>query len=160
MSRNSKHWFWTWRNEKLTYITYSQNRAIATVEKEFPIGLPNSTIVRDGWRAQAATRADHHQLCIAHLQLRLNYLKEKYINAMWGKRFSKLLSSALKLGKKEGGNKTYDVKRTGIIQKMEQMLEYSPDENQKELYAFYKSMGRERQNLFTFPFIENVPPDN
>ena len=156
----SKHWFWTWQNEKLTYITHSQNRATATVEKEFPNGLPNSTIVRDGWRAQAATTADHHQLCFAHLQRRLNYLNEKYDNAMWGKRFSKLLSSALELGEKERGTKTYGVERTAIVQKMEQMLEYPPDKNQKELHAFYKSMGRERQNLFTFLFIENVPPDN
>lgn len=156
----SKHWFWTWQNEKLTYIAHSQNRAIATVEREFPNGLPNSTIVRDGWRAQAATTADHHQLCIAHLQRRLNYLNEKYNNAMWGQKFSKLLSSALELGRKGRGTKTYNVERTGIIQEMEQMLEYPPDKNQKELYAFYKSMGRERQNLFTFLFIKNVPPDN
>lgn len=156
----SKHWFWTWQNEKSTYIAHSKNRAIATVEKEFPNGLPNSIIVRDGWRAQAATKAEHHQLCIAHLQRRLNYLNEKYNNTMWGNKFSKLLSNALKLGKKERGTKTYNVERTGIIQEMEQMLEYPPDKSQKELYAFYKSMGWERQNLFTFLFIENVPPDN
>lgn len=156
----SKHWFWTWQNEKLTYIAHSHNRAIATVEKEFPSGLPNSTIVRDGWRAQAATTANHHQLCTAHLQRRLNYLNEKYNKATWGRKFSKLLSSALELGKKQRGTKTYDAEYTGIIQKMKQMLEYPPDKKQKELYAFYKSMGRERQNLFTFLVMENVPPDN
>tara|TARA_R110002050_G_C8877049_1_gene508549 strand:+ start:86 stop:1432 length:1347 start_codon:yes stop_codon:yes gene_type:complete len=156
----SKHWFWTWQNEKLTYIAHSQNRAIATVKKEFPDGLPNSTIVRDGWRAQAATTAVHHQLCTAHLQRRLNYLNEKYNNATWGREFSKLLSSALELGKKERGTKIYNVERTKTVRKMEHLLKYPPDKKQKELYAFYKSMGREQQNLLTFLFIENVPPDN
>jgi len=83
----SKHWFWAWQNEKLTYIAHSKNRAIATVEKEFLSGLPNSTIVRDGWRGQAATTAKHHQLCFAHLKRRLNYLNEKYNNAMWARSF-------------------------------------------------------------------------
>ena len=156
----SKHWFWTWQNEKLTFIVHSQNRAIATVEKEFPNGLSHSVIVRDGWRAQAATIAKHHQLCTAHLQRRLNYLNEKYNNATWGKEFSKLLSSALKLGKEKRETEIYDLTRTKIIQKMEYLLKNPPDKKQKELYAFYKSMGRERQNLFTFLYIENVPPDN
>lgn len=156
----SKHWFWTWQNEKLTYITHSQNRGIATVEKEFPNGLPNSVIVRDGWRAQAATKASHHQLCIAHLQRRLNYLTEKYKTQKWSKEFSELLSSASKLDKNETGTETYKVERARIIQKMEGILKEPPDQDQKELYAFYKSMNREQKNLFTFLFIENVPPDN
>lgn len=156
----SKHWFWTWQSEELTYIAHSQDRAIATVEREFPNGLPHSVIVRDGWRAQAATTANHHQLCTAHLMRRLNYLNEKYNTASWGKEFSRLLSDALKLGKEKRGTKIYNLTRTKIIQKMEYLLNNPPDKKQKELYAFYKSMGRERQNLFTFLFLRNVPPDN
>ena len=43
---------------------------------------------------------------------------------------------------------------------MEQLLKYPPDKKQKELYTFYKRMEKEKQNLFTFLFIEDVPPDN
>lgn len=156
----SKNWFWTWQNEKLTYIAHSENRGFKTVEREFPDGLPNSTIVRDGWRAQAKTRAQHHQLCLAHLRRELNYLNEKYKSVKWAKKFSELLEDALKLYKQERNCKKYVVQCTRIIQRMERLLEDPPDKSQKELHTFYKSMSRERQNLFTFLYIENVPPDN
>jgi len=155
-----KHWFWTWQNEKLTYIAHSQNRGYATIEREFPNGLPNSVIVRDGWRAQAATEAEHHQMCLVHLQRSLNYLNEKYRSAAWGMSFSKLLESALHLNKQDRTLEKYCIDRAKIIQELEKLLENPPDEKQKELYTFYKSMRRERQNLFNFLYIANVPPDN
>lgn len=155
-----KDWFWTWQNQKLTYIIHSDNRGSATIEKEFPNGFPGSILVRDGWRAQAATVAGHHQLCVAHLQRRLNYLNEKYSSADWGKDFLQLLKKSLKLKKQDCHKEEYKIDRAGIVQKMMQLLDNPPDKNQKELYSFYKRMGRERQNLFTFLFIENVPADN
>jgi transposase-like protein len=155
-----KHWFWTWQNEKLTYIAHSQNRGYATIEREFPNGLPNSVIVRDGWRAQAATEAEHHQMCLVHLQRSLNYLNQKYRSAAWGMSFSKLLESALHLNKQDRTLEKYCIDRAKIIQELEKLLENPPDEKQKELYTFYKSMRRERQNLFNFLYIANVPPDN
>lgn len=156
----NKNWFWTWQNSKLTYIAHSQNRAYATIEKEFPNGLPNSVIVRDGWRAQAATQGAHHQLCLAHLQRHLNYLNAKYNKADWGVNFSKLLQNALNLNKQNKESNTYIIDRITIIQQLENLLDNPPDKKQKELYAFYKSMKRERKNLFNFLYIENVPPDN
>jgi len=39
-------------------------------------------------------------------------------------------------------------------------LDNPPAQKQKELYTFYKRMIREKQHIFTFLFIENVPPDN
>jgi len=35
-----------------------------------------------------------------------------------------------------------------------------PDKNHKELYTFYKRMLRDRDHIFTFLFIPEVPPDN
>ena len=156
----SKHWFWTWQNKELTYIAHSRDRGSATIKKEFPNGLPNCIIVLDGWRAQAGTAASHHQMCIAHLQQRLNYFNEKYTTAQWGIEFYKLIEDALKLGKEERTTAIYNIKRIGIVHKLDQILKNPPDKNQKELYAFFKSMGRERQHLFNFLFIENLPLDN
>lgn len=155
----AKHWFWTWQNDSFTYISHSENRGFATIEKEFPNGLPNATIVRDGWRAQAATSAKHHQLCLAHLQRRLNYLNARYSNSLWGNDFSQLLERSLKLDKEPRSEK-YRNDRAAIIDHLEKLLEHPPEKKQKELYAFYKSMKRERQNLFNFLYLENVPPDN
>lgn len=155
-----KDWFWTWQNPKLTYIAYSDNRGSATIKREFPVGFPQSVLVRDGWRAQAATVAAHHQLCLAHVQRRLNYLNEKYKTASLGKDFSQLFKDSLKLGRQGRNDEKYKTDRAKLLQKMEQLLEHPPDKRQKERYAFYKRMGKEMQNLFTFLFIEDVPPDN
>jgi transposase len=43
---------------------------------------------------------------------------------------------------------------------LQELLDRPPDIKDKELHTFYKRMRRERQQLFTFLFIENVPSDN
>jgi transposase len=155
-----KNWFWTWQNDDLTYIVHSKNRGYATIDKEFPNGLPSSVIVRDGWRAQAATPAAHHQMCLAHLQRSLNYLNEKYKEVSWGIAFSKLLESALVVHREDRSLKKFKQDRSTLIHNLEKLLDNPPEKQDKQLYTFYKSMARERQNLFTFLYIENVPPDN
>jgi transposase len=156
-----KHWYWTWQTPKLTFITHSQNRKGDTVKNHFPQGFPNSTLVHDGWKPQINTVAKNHQSCLAHLQRNLNYLNELYSNNKWGTDFLKLLYNALKL-KKNMERKDYKqtLKRIKIIQTLEYLLNNPPNKKHKKLYTFYKRMCREKQYLFTFLFIEQVPPDN
>lgn len=156
-----KHWFWTWQTDKLTYITHSANRKFDTVKEHFKHGFPNSTLVHDGWRPQMNTVAENHQNCLPHLLRRLNYLNERYPKSSWGVGFRELLYKAIALKKKMT---TLDYKnnteRTRIIKELEDLLNHPPDTQQKELYSFFKRMKRERQTLFVFLFIEQVPADN
>lgn len=157
----STQWFWTWQTPNLTYITHSKNRKGETVKAHFPNGFANSTLVHDGWKPQLNTFAKNHQSCLPHLQRRLNYLNLKYESATWGVEFSKLLYDALELKKtRPFQNKEYNIHRAKIIQKLQYLLEKPPDKTHKELFSFYKRMRRERQHLFTFLFLENVPADN
>ena len=96
----NKHWFWTWQNSQLTYISHSNTRGNLAIQTNFPQGFPNATLVRDGWRAQAATKAKHHQSCLPHLLRHLNYLNEKYSKNQWSRNFQKLLYDAIDLSKK------------------------------------------------------------
>ena len=157
----NKHWYWTWQTSKLTFITHSKNRKGTTVEEHFPQGFPNSTLVHDGWKPQLNTVAKNHQNCLPHLQRRLNYLNEKYPKSSWGINFLKMLYKSLEL-KKTMTSKDYknNTKRMKIIQHFENLLRNPPDKKHKELYTFYKRMCRENQHLFTFLFLEQVPPDN
>jgi len=157
----SKHWFWTWQTPNLTYITHSENRGSQTIDKEFPRGFTNATLVHDGWKAQLKTPSKNHQSCLAHLQRSLNYLNERYPNNDWAKGFSKLLEDALKLKKQwEPKNKQLITERANIMQNLEHLLDNPPDVKQKELHTFYKRMKREHQFVLTFLFLEDVPPDN
>ncbi len=54
----------------------------------------------------------------------------------------------------------HNIERTKIIIRLDHLLDHHPNKEDKKLYTFYKRMGRERQLLFTFLFIEAVPPDN
>ena len=53
-----------------------------------------------------------------------------------------------------------NTQRNELIQRLKQLLEKPPEIQHKELFTFYKRMGRERQHLFTFLFIAEVPADN
>lgn len=157
----NKHWFWTWQTPNLTYIVHSKNRGSQTIDREFPDGFPNATLVHDGWRAQLKTQSKNHQSCLAHLQRSTNYLMERYPNNDWPVRFKKLLHNALNLKKQWSlEDKDFSTKRIRIIQSLEYLLGKPPDKKHKELFTFYKRICRERQHIFTFLFLSNVPADN
>lgn len=156
-----KHWFWTWQTPYLTYIAHSGSRGYQTIDKEFPNGFPDATLVHDGWRAQLKTVSENHQSCLAHLQRSTNYLIERYPKKEWPTKFKELLNEALELKRKwNPASKDFIIKRTLIVQKLEELLKKPPDKKQKELHTFYKRILRERQHIFTFLFLRDVPPDN
>ena len=155
----AKHWSWTWQNELLTYMAHSQGRGRSAIEANFPDGFPKATLVRDGRRPQAATPAEHHQTCRAHLSRDLNYLDQKCGGPDWVKDLRELLREAIEPG--QGKNiDIEDVEKTKIVQRLQKLLGEPPDKKYRELHTFYKRMCRERQNLFTFLYIPQVPPDN
>lgn len=157
----TKNWFWTWQTEKLTYILYSNNRGSKTIETAFPNGFPNSTLVHDGWRAQEKTCAKNHQTCLPHLQRQLNYLEQIYPESVWVKGLKKMIKYSLLL--KENyifESENYLKQRAIILQQLKYLLKSPPDKKEKELFTFYKRMCKEENNLFTFLFIKEVPPDN
>lgn len=154
-----KHWFWAWQNRLLTYIAHSETRGKAAVDAHFPDGFPGATLVRDGWRPQTGTAARHHQVCLAHLSRDLNYLVERYDGTIWAHNCRELLFDAIELGK-VGHSEDYDTERAKIVQRLQKILEEPPDKKHRELHTFYKRMCKERQNLFTFLYIPEVPPDN
>jgi len=157
----NKHWFWTWQTSNLTFVAHSNNRGSETINREFPQGFPQSTLVHDGWKAQLKTVSKHHQSCLAHLQRILNYLDQRYPKNRWANKFMELLHDSLIL------KENFDFKsekqlteRASIVQRLEYLLDDPPDQKHKELYTFYKRMCKERQYLFTFLFVVDVPPDN
>lgn len=152
-----KHWFWAWQSALLTYIAHSVTRGKAAIDAHFPHGFPKATLVHDGWRPQIATLAGHHQTCLPHLLRHLNYLDEKYNGQRWADNFRRLLYDAMEMDKAEEKSA---VEKMRVVQRLEKLLEKPPDKKQRELYTFYKRMCRERQHLFTFLFVEDVPPDN
>lgn len=158
------HWFWTWQSPCLTYIAHSSNRGYLTIDKHFPDGFPQSTLVHDAWRPHLKTMAKAHQLCTAHLTRELNYLMETYKEDHWAKDFSSLLQRSLKL--KYQLNDTHRTssgqiyERGQIMDAFNGLLQKPPDKAHKKTYTFFKRMLKNQEHIFTFLFDPSVPPDN
>lgn len=156
-----KHWLWTWQTQDFTFIAHSDNRGSATINREFPQGFPQATLVHDGWRAQLKTVSKNHQSCLAHLQRSLNYLNECYADNKWGQKFKKLLHDSLELHQTlDFNSEKYLSERQAIIQNLDYLVDNPPDKKHKKLYTFFKRMCKEKEHLFTFLFVPKVPPDN
>ena len=157
-----KHWFWTWQTDKLTFIAHSEKRGGIAINENFPHGFANATLVHDGWKPQVNTRANFHQLCLAHLQRDLKYLNQLYPQNKWGYSFITLLYDSLKV-KRNMNNGNYNdnhIPKMNIYKRLELLLTEPPPFIHKKLLTFYNRMLRDKKYLFTFLEIPNVPPDN
>ena len=75
--------------------------------------------------------------------------------------FLKLLYDSLEL-ERNMDTQDYDInlKRDKIIERFNKLLLEPPNKKHKKLYSFYKRMIRDKEHIFTFLFIPEVPPDN
>jgi len=156
-----KKWFWTWQNEKLTFITLSDNRGTSTIIKNFKDGFKNAILGHDCWKSHFQTDAYSHQICIAHLLRELKYLSELYKNK-WTTEFVQMLKYALDHKKQlKPTDYLYPQSNTILIENwLNELLEKPIDNNHKELVVFRKRMIKYKPFIFTFLHFNDVPPDN
>lgn len=155
------NWFWTWQSKFATYVVFSKNRGIATIESNFPKGFKDTILVHDCWASHFRTQCKTHQLCIAHLLRELIFLEQRF-ESSWAANFKRMLLDALEL-KKKLKQESYDfpiAERDGIKNTLANLLEKSLPEKQKKLRAFHKRMRKHKNYILTFLDHYNVPPDN
>lgn len=156
-----KYWYWTWQNEKLTFIACSNNRGFKTIEENFKGKFGQSILVNDCWKSHFQTGAQAHQLCLAHLFRELNYFTEKY-KTLWPVRFKKILKKAIDEKKQmiyENYHQPYQP-RSAIEKSLKSLLDEDINEKHKELLSFKKRMVKYKEYLLPFLFYPKVPPDN
>lgn len=156
-----KGWFWTWQNEKLTYIIASMNRGAQTINEHFKNGFPNAVLVHDCWKSHFEPLVLTHQICIAHLLRELTYLNETY-DCTWSKQFKELLRDAIHLKQKL---KPPDYlapipERTELIMRLLELTEKPTNTDYDELASFQRRMIKYKNYLFPFLFSFDVPADN
>lgn len=156
-----KHWYWTWRNDELTFITASDTRGFSTVEHHFPNGLKDSILVSDCLAAQLKQNCAAHQICLAHLYRDLNYLIEKDME-QWSSKLKSLLQKACNLKQQidytqfaNYKNEIIDIERQ-LQMLLQHQLEYRCV-HQKQLQ---KRLVKNQSHILTFLYHKQVPPDN
>lgn len=156
------HWIWVWQNQKLTFITHSDNRGFATIKDTFPDGLPNAVLQHDRWAAHFNCDALHHQICMAHLLRDLNYLNELYQDCSWSVKMKALILAALQL-KKEFNPVDYlgpNQQREDFETQLSELLQLPLQESYGKARTLQKSLLKHQQYILYFLHHPKVPPDN
>jgi transposase len=155
------HWFWTWQNNRATFIAPSTNRGTTTIIENMSGISGEAVLVHDCWKAHFQTPVKTHQLCTAHLERETKYLEERY-KVTWPVRFRAMLREAHKLKKQfTPADYYYPNHLCSLLEKeLDNLLSETLDTKHKELIAFQKRITRYRDYVFTFLYHPNVPPDN
>ncbi len=155
-----KWWGWIWQNIHASYISITPNRASQTINESFPRGFPNAILNSDRWRPHLSTKAQGHQLCIAHLLRDLNYLIELE-KTQWAIEMKKLFQVALKLKREKQQYQKDSPPTVKIELETDKLLEETLNKaDTPKTLVFKNAMKTHRQSLFRFLYHKEVPPDN
>lgn len=156
-----KHWFWTWQNNRATYIAASDNRGTTTINEKMTGISKEAVLVHDCWKAHFQTPVGSHQLCTAHLERETKYLEERY-KADWPVRFRNMIKKAHRLKKQLEPYLYYcpNQLRSDLENELECLLQEPLDPKHKEMISFQKRITKYRDHVFTFLYHPDVPADN
>lgn len=156
-----KHWFWTWQNNRATYIVTSPNRGTTTIDENMSGISGEAVLVHDCWKAHFQTPVKKHQLCTAHLERETKYLEERY-KVTWPVRFRVMLREAQKLKKQFAPADYYYPNQllSHLEKELDELLSEPLDPKHKEMIAFQKRITKYRDHVFIFLYHPDVPPDN
>ena len=92
---------------------------------------------------------------------RLNYLNQIYDKQQWSVAFQQLLYDAMALkNRMTSDDYILNNERSNILKRADDLLQKPPDKKHKQLFSFYNRMVKEKEFLFTFLFVPEVPYDN
>ncbi len=156
-----KHWFWTWQNDKLTFIIHSKSRGFETIEMTFPDGLPNTILGSDRWAAQLKCIAKEHQICLAHLLRDLNYIEQLH-GSQWATDLKVIVKEALEL-KEQLQDIDYPLPnpaRDALENRLQKVLEQPIPADHSKAITLQKSLTKIQQHILQFLYHAFVPADN
>ncbi len=152
------HWFWTFQNNRNTYIGVHKNRGFNAIDDLFGNKFENSTLITDCWSSYFKTNAEGHQICTAHLQRELIGLTEQYPMQTWTMKFNDLLHSALKLNKETVNISNDKIKQ--IHRQLNKLLAINLNPKWEKVIKFRNRMVKYKDFLFNYLTDPSIPPDN
>ncbi len=157
------HWFWTWQNEALTFITQSQSRGYKTIQATFPDGLPDVVLVHDRWAAHFRCEAYDHQICLAHLFRDLKYIDQVH-QSDWARSLTSILKQAIALNNKAdydpAGVGWGSAARNELERSLMDLLQHKLPDKDKLAIKLQKKLRKISHHILCFLHYNNVPPDN
>lgn len=127
------------------------------INKHFPDGLPNSTLVTDRHGSYFKMNVKNHQVCIAHLLRNIQYLSEFDCAQNWSTRVSSLLRETIHLRKTTHFE---DIPISTFKERLDRLLNESVTHLHEDFQKFKNGLTKCKDYLFTFLENRNVPYDN
>lgn len=156
-----KHWFWTWQNDKCTFIIHAESRGFDTIELTFPDGLPNTILGSDRWAAQLKSITQGHQICMAHLLRDLNFIEQVH-GSQWATDLKAIIKEAIELKGQltESDYKLPISARDAIENRLQEVLEQPIPAEHNHAFTLRKSLTKIQQYILQFLYHAFVPADN
>jgi transposase len=154
------HWFWTWQNERLTFIIQSPSRGYKTIAETFPDGLPRAVLVHDRWAAHFQCPASGHQICLAHLFRDLNYIEQVH-QSTWAASLKTVLKDAIILSKQANYDGLSDSpERNKLEQSLLNLIAQPLPDKDKLAIRLQKKLNKIPHDILRFLHYNHVPADN
>jgi hypothetical protein len=150
-------WIWGFQTDQLTYLYHDASRNKKAIDKHFPDGLPDSTLVTDRWTPYFNCPVKEHQLCLAHLLRELTYLSELDKNQDWSSRLKKLFQEAIHKRKVMIWE---DIPREELFKRLDELLNYPLYDLHQDFGRLQRSLLKHRDNIFRFLANPAIPYDN
>lgn len=151
------HWAWIFQTDKLTYVYQDKSRGMKAINKHFPDGLPDSTLVTDRHGSYFNMDVKNHQVCIAHLLRNIQYLSELDPTQNWSTRVTTLLTEAIHIRKT---TRFEAIPVASIKERLDRLLNESLTHLHEDFQTFKNGLIKCKDYLFTFLQNPNVPYDN
>jgi transposase len=162
VSINGKNnWIWVWQNEFYTFLSCSASRGFKTIEALFPEGFINAILVSDRWKAQLATNAASHQLCLAHLLRDTNYVIDTEPSCNFATDLKALFQQAIAQKNSFVESSTENITCKKIEAELDKLLAQNIDPTKyPNATTLQKSLINYRNYVFKFLYHQEVPFEN
>lgn len=156
-------WMWTFQTDLATYLFADEKRGREAIDKHFPNGLPNTTLVTDRHASYFTMNVENHQVCLAHLLRNLIFMTQLVPESDWFVRMLQLLRKAIHTKKEVGGALSEEMRRR-LEEELDALFDDSPhvedQSKQKEMNSFINGLKNKKNYMLVFLTRDDIPADN
>lgn len=156
-------WMWTFQTALATYLFADDKRGREAIDKHFPNGLPNATLVTDRHASYFSMNVENHQVCLAHLLRNLIFMTQLVPESDWPVKMLQFLRKAIHTKNEAGGAVSEEITRK-LEEELDALFDDSPhienESKQKEMNSFINGLKNKKNYMLVFLTRDDIPADN
>ena len=150
-------WAWIAQTVYDTLLVRANGRGSKELTDRFGDSLERMTAVTDRHSAYFALHFLNHQVCLAHLLRKLQYLSELDTSQKWSEQVANLFREAIH---KRNTNPTDIISKASWLDKLDSLLKLNVSKFGEKFDTFKNGLIKCRDYIFNFLEDPVIPPDN